>query len=243
MRSRRRASVLDRARFFFTRRTVSVESSRSSRRRLQGRGAAGTIERKRPFRGKLSGNRLLAIWNMLPGNPEDNPQLARVAEPQHVLFPNPPRAVCEELGLNWWAAVKLHEDGWLSFAPQDVTRLDEAQEAELRFVGSLVAGGCDRDMLASLLSSLSRPYAYHGHRLFFDWRARRWRLLPDPTADSETVFSDWVERLVQSGDMDALNGILGLVRDGLTRARIEKAQQKFHHLPGNGSAGRAWDQS
>jgi len=179
---------------------------------------------------------------MLPDNPEDSPHRARVAEPQHLLFPSPPRVVCDELGLNWWAAVKLHEDGWLSFAPQDVARLDEAQEAELRFVGSLVAGGCDRGMLASMLSGLSRPYAYHGDRLYYDWPKRRWRMLPDPGADSESVFTDWLETLVKSGDIGTLNGILELVRDGMTRARLEGAQQKFHHLTGNGNAGHSSDE-
>jgi hypothetical protein len=179
---------------------------------------------------------------MLPGDSDDSPQEARVAEPQHLLFPNPPRAVCEELGLTWWAAHKLHEDGWLSFAPQDVARLDESQEAELRFVGSLVAAGCDRGMLAALLSGLSRPYAYHSHMIYYDWRARRWRLLPNPTVDAETVFAEWLERLVESGDLATLNAILELVRDGMARARLDAVQQKFHHLPGNGNTGPAWDE-
>src|SRR5262245_41851132 len=96
-------------------------------------------------------------------------QAARVASAQHLLFPNTPRGVCDEVGLNWWAAIKLYDDGWLSFAPEVVSRLDESQEAELRFVGALVVAGCDRPMLAALLSGLPKPYAYHGSRLYYDW--------------------------------------------------------------------------
>ena len=42
---------------------------------------------------------------------DDNPELARVAAAQQLLFPANPRALCEHVGLNWWAALKLHEDG------------------------------------------------------------------------------------------------------------------------------------
>src|SRR3954471_9021936 len=96
----------------------------------------------------------------------DDPQLARVVTAQHLLFPSNPRAVCGEMGLNWWAAIKLYEDGWLSFCPEETSRLDEAQEAELRFVGSLVMAGCDRPMLTSLLDGLPKPYTYQGTRLY-----------------------------------------------------------------------------
>src|SRR2546422_10788685 len=77
----------------------------------------------------------------------DDPQHARVSAPQQLLFPVTPRSTCDEIGLNMWAALKLYEDGWLSFCPESTPRLDEAQEAELRFVGSLVQAGCDRPML------------------------------------------------------------------------------------------------
>ena len=128
----------------------------------------------------------------------DNPQMARVSTAQHLLFPATPRAICSELGLNWWAAIKLYEDGWLSFCPEDTARLDEAQEAELRFIGSLVISGCDRPMLTSLLSGLSKPYAYHGKRLFYEQAEMGIEAAYEHAAD------------VQAGDMmkpDAAEGI------------------------------------
>ncbi len=138
-----------------------------------------------------------------------------------MLFPANPRALCEQMGLNWWAALKLHEDGWISFSPANVPRLDEAQEAELRFIGSLVVAGCDRGMLAILLSGLPKPYAYDAARLYYDWAARRWRLLPDPHAHPEAIFTDWLEKLVENGDVNSLSGILELGHDSLSRVRVE----------------------
>ena len=159
---------------------------------------------------------------------DNNPQTARVTADQQLLFPANPRAVCQEMGLNWWAALKLHEDGWLSFSPANSPRLDDAQEAELRFVGSLVIAGCDRSMLAVLLGGLPRPYAYDVKRLYYDWFARSWRLLPDSDANPEAIFTDWLENLVQSGDVSTLSGIGELAHDALSRVHREAPQTEFH---------------
>jgi hypothetical protein len=158
---------------------------------------------------------------------DDNPETARVAAEQQLLFPANPRAVCEQMGLNWWAALKLHEDGWLSFSPANTPRLDDAQEAELRFVGSLVIAGCDRGMLAILLDGLSKPYAYDATRLYYDWTARRWRLLPDPHAHPEALFTDWLENLVARGEVSSLAGILELGQDALTRLHVGSSQAEL----------------
>lgn len=154
----------------------------------------------------------------------EDPEAARVSAAQQLLFPADPQALCEEIGLNWWAALKLHEDGWLSFAPQNTPRLDGAQEAELRFVGSLVLAGCDRQMLGLLLAGLPKPYAYELEQLYFDWGGRRWRLLPDPRSQPEAVFADWIEELVQTGDVGSLTGIGELARDALARVKGEETE-------------------
>jgi hypothetical protein len=161
---------------------------------------------------------------------DDNPEMARVAAAQQLLFPANPRAVCEQLGLNWWTAVKLHEDGLLSFSPACTPRLDEAQEAELRFIGSLVIAGCDRGMLSTLLNGLAKPYAYDPSRLYYNWVARCWCLLPDPCAHPEAIFTDWLHRLVERGDVGSLTGILELGQDALSRVREEPAQTHLDRL-------------
>jgi hypothetical protein len=144
-----------------------------------------------------------------------------------LLFPANSRAVCEQMGLNWWAALKLHEDGWLSFSPASTPRLDQAQEAELRFIGPLVIAGCDRGMLAILLDKLPKPYAYDAARLYYDWSARRWRVLPDPHAHPEAIFTDWLEALVECGDVNSLTGVLELGQDALARVRVETSQAEL----------------
>jgi hypothetical protein len=158
---------------------------------------------------------------------DDDPQIARVSAGQQLLFPANPRAVCEQMGLNWWTALKLHEDGWLSFSPATAPRLDEAQEAELRFVGALVIAGCDQGMLPLLLGGLEKPYAYDLNRLYYDWADRCWRLLPDPRAHPEAVFAEWLDTLVERGDVSSLAGILELGHDALARVRAEAAHEEL----------------
>ena len=168
---------------------------------------------------------------------DDDPQLARVAAAQQLLLPATPRAVCDELGLNFWAALKLHEDGWLSFSPESTRRLDEAQEAELRFLASLVLAGCDRSLLTVLLCGLPKPYAYDLKRLYYDWSLRRWRTLPDPHSHPEAVFTDWLEMLVHKRDVGSLVGIGELARDALARVGNPVSQSEFSTTTWSASSG------
>jgi hypothetical protein len=174
----------------------------------------------------FAGAAQVAIHALLPIQ-NGSPRGARVTLTQQLYFPYSPRAICDEMGLNWWAALKLHEEGWLSFSPERTARLDERQEAELRFVGALVLAGCDRTMLATLLSSLPKPYAYHGSRLYYDWAARHWRLLPDPCANREAHFADWLDTLVEQQDIGSLTGIVELAHDALSRVRVISAQPEL----------------
>ena len=89
----------------------------------------------------------------------------------------------------------------------------------MRFVGALVLAGCDRNMLRLLLAGLLRPYAYDPHRIYFDWTARQWRLLPDPRHNPEAAFSDWIDLLVQARDAASLVGIVELAQDALSRVK------------------------
>jgi hypothetical protein len=164
-----------------------------------------------------------------PGEPallfqlqDDSPHIARVPAAQQLLFPSSPRSLCDEMGLGWQTALRLHEEGWLSFPVETTTQLDEAQEAELRFLAVLVLAGCDRNMLGLLLAGLPRPYAYDLNRLYFDWRARHWRLLPDPRLNPEAAFTDWVDLLVQTGDVPSLVGIVELAQDALAQVKARE---------------------
>lgn len=152
----------------------------------------------------------------------DDPEHARVSAMQGFLFPQSPRAACDEIGLNWWAALKLHEDGWLSFNPGTTPQLDESTDAELRFVGSLVGAGCDAGLLRQLLGDLPKPYRYRGSRIYYDWSARRWRLLPGPQSQPEAVFSDWLESLVAEGDVGRLEDLKDQITEALESAHPSK---------------------
>jgi hypothetical protein len=153
---------------------------------------------------------------------------------QQLLLASTPRGVCQQIGLEWWAAVKLHEDGFLSFSPETTPGLDEAQEAELTFLGSLVVAGCDRRMLVMLLRGLSKPYAYDLRRIYYDWVARDWRIFPDPHAYPETLFSDWVEMLEGNRDAATLKAVLELTQDALKRALSPPAEGDLYPKPAPG---------
>jgi len=132
---------------------------------------------------------------------------ARVHDCQEMMFPPAPRETCEALGLNWWAAVKLHADGWLNFNPESLPTLDERQEVELRFVGALVAAGCDDAMLHRLLDDLEKPFCYRPGRVYYAWTAREWRLMPRPLDNAEEVFSGWLDALEAKEDVSTLEDI------------------------------------
>lgn len=108
------------------------------------------------------------------------------------------------------AALHLFESGWLSFDPSATPDLNPVQEAELRFLGGLVAGGCDDSLLRYLLSGLIKPYAYRLDRLYYDWEARCWQLAPNAT-EMRAQFDDWVEQLVDAGQMSLLESLRATV--------------------------------
>ena len=125
---------------------------------------------------------------------------ARVIDVQCSLFPTAPKEVCERIGLKLEAAVKLYKNGWLSFNPRSVSRIEEDNEAELLFVGSLVACGCNEAMLKKLLADLQKPYCYRPNQIYFDWVAKKWRLIPDHEDPvPEEVFTDWLDVLAGDG--------------------------------------------
>lgn len=155
----------------------------------------------------------------------DDPSLAQVRYGQQLLFPSSARAVCKEIGLNWWAALKLRDEGWISFDPDSADRLDESQDAELRFVGSLVNGGCDPGMLNTLLSGLIKPYSYKGGKIYYDWAVGRWRLLPEIESNREAIFSDWLEELKEARDLEQLKILVECIEEAITEVRSSKPRQ------------------
>ena len=125
-----------------------------------------------------------------------------------------PQAFCQHLGLNWIAALDLHQQGLLSFDPKTVEQLTHVQEAELKFLGRLVAAGCCGSVLKSLLVGLRKPYAYNLERMYFDWTARHWRLLED-TEEMESRWTEWLNELIAWGDLPVLERARTMVEEAL----------------------------
>lgn len=151
---------------------------------------------------------------------------------QGLLWPLKPREVAERIGLDWWAALKLYDDGWLSFNPAKDEITDAETEAEFVFLGSLVAAGCDPPMLKRLLDGLEKPYRYDIGRMYYDWRQRQWQDMPEPAVEPEVPspeesFESWLDELVEDRDVATLSGIVDAVGAALDRAEeaIGKGQE------------------
>lgn len=104
----------------------------------------------------------------------------RVNAEQLILIPIDPRDLADSIGLDWWAAMKLYDDGWLSFNPETTLIDNDDAVVEFRFLGSLVAAGCEPRMLARLLADLEPPYRYDLNSMYYDWARQRWEDFPEP---------------------------------------------------------------
>lgn len=129
-----------------------------------------------------------------------------------------PAVICQRIGLNWMTARELFQRGWISFDPAAVESATASQQAELVFVGSLVAGGCDDAVLRHMLAELTRPYSYRIDLVYYDWTLRQWQLLPTD-ADRRGMFDHWVDDLVESAQMDKLEHLRGAVDSAIRELR------------------------
>ena len=146
---------------------------------------------------------------------------ARQQQVQGLLLPLSPRQVCDQLGLNWLEANQLYAAGLLSFSPEAVKAMDDSQEAELFFIGTLVAAGCDNAMLTRLLAKLERPYSYRFSHLYYDWPSESWRGFPEPPEepDPDQVLGDRISSLEEDGDIIALHDIQDNVAAAISRLK------------------------
>ena len=132
---------------------------------------------------------------------ETDIEQARIRKGQLFLFPYTVRNVCRSIGLSWFKAMRLYKNGFLSFNPETVGDLDNAQVAELEFLGSLVVAGCDKRMIEHLVRYLKKPYQYRIDLMYYDWLSQQWVLLPEieeydeEEVDEENPFESWLEGL------------------------------------------------
>ena len=137
----------------------------------------------------------------------DDLNIQRIPTDQGLLFSVDPRELAEAIGLDWWAAKKLYDDGWLSFDPYQGMITDASSEAEFVFLGSLVAAGCDPYMLKRLLSGVPCHYEYKITDIYFDWLDRKWRALPQ-IPDAKDAMSQLLDQMEGDKNVEALTEIL-----------------------------------
>lgn len=144
--------------------------------------------------------------------------LARVESRQIAIFSRDLRLVAAEMQLDWHSARELWTAGFLSFDPDAAMPGDEAREAEFVFLGSLVAAGLSHGTLGAMLQGLRRPFAYDVTRIYYDWRARCWRLMPVHD-DPEAAFFALLARLDPRHEAAVLLEIRDMADNALDLAR------------------------
>lgn len=137
----------------------------------------------------------------------------RLDSGQLSLFTTDLRDLAESIGLDWWAAKKLYDDGWLSFDPEINTINDSSKEAEFVFLGRLVAAGCDQRMLKQLLETLEKPYYYHLYGMYYDWAKRCWMDHELPPQDAAKIVSEFED----DSDAASLEELKELAQEAINR--------------------------
>ena len=158
---------------------------------------------------------------------EEHPSLFPLAD---MAGPTSPQAFCRQIGFNWLALLDVHKRQMLSFDPQATNHLTRGQEAELRFLGRLIAAGCNPEVLKSLLIGLTPPYAYNLERMYYDWSNRQWRMLED-TEHIEQRFDDWLLELISWDDRRILERLHHRVTDALALLDAREAQRTETLVP------------
>jgi hypothetical protein len=125
-----------------------------------------------------------------------------------------PQKKCEQIGFNWWAAIKLYKDGLISFNPETVDELDEGQEAELSFLAVLITSGVNDTFLLKILAGLKQPYQFNAGSIYYDWFQKLWRPLPETPGPIE-VFNIWLEELKDNNDVETLELLEKEIREAL----------------------------
>ncbi|MBT3193643.1 MAG: hypothetical protein HN341_13925 [Verrucomicrobia bacterium] len=137
---------------------------------------------------------------------------------QYSAPPPTPKAVCEAVGLNWFAAEKLFTEGMLSFDPNTTDDITPAQSTELHFLGVLVVAGCAGTLLEHLLADLEKPYSYRLDRMYYDWDNQLWSILRGDE-DVQLNFERWLDHLVDADELETLERLREHVEGAIFRLR------------------------
>ena len=114
------------------------------------------------------------------------------------------RRCAEQIGLKWSEAIRLYEEGFLSFNPDTTAITTDAMSVEFDFLGRLVVAGCNSKLLKILLRDLEKPYIYELRKHYYDWVKGTWQ--PIPKLNSLVDFIECqIDVAFDNDDINALN--------------------------------------
>ena len=137
---------------------------------------------------------------------------------QGLLFTINPRELADEIGVDWWTVLKLHDDGFLSFDPETESITTVGQEDEFKFLAFLTRAGCDPRMLSVLVKDLSKPYDIDLNQHYFDWRSLQWERLPEQP-DAGTVVEDYLGDLCEDANVAELQELKENIQSMLNKLK------------------------
>jgi len=92
-----------------------------------------------------------------------------------------------------------YQSGYLSYDPLAYDELDEGQEIEFHFIGSLFKSGLSLKSVETLLARLEKPYRYDLQTVYFDFLKNDWEYQPTIPEVGEQV-----EYLIWDKEVDVL---------------------------------------
>ncbi len=103
-----------------------------------------------------------------------------------------------------------HKSGYLSFDPLVYDELNEGQEIEFHFIGSLFKSGLSLISVETLLARLEKPYCYDLQSVYFDFLKNDWEdQLRIPEVEEQ------IEELIENEENDVLLEIKNRIEEYL----------------------------
>lgn len=136
-------------------------------------------------------------------------QPRRCHEKQQFLFCQPVDELLAGLRVSRDETLRWHNLGWLSFNVNDLDKLEQPLECELRLICSLTRSGLEDAQINTILAPLEKPYRYQFKSMAFHFD---YGLVSPPPAASpfdviEQELGDFLESLAEIGATPKLESI------------------------------------
>ena len=137
---------------------------------------------------------------------------------QDSLFPYNFNEVLNQLSMSISSISLLYKDGYLSFDPAKKKELNAFEYYELDFVCSLINSCLSLESINYMLSKLDKPYSYEIDKVYYDFKAKEWKLIPIP---EEPSIEELIDEIADEEDYKRLKEI---------KAKIDDAYDKFKNF-------------